>query len=67
MAPSFAAIKALMVPSEGNIPHMYLDTAGKVTIGIGNLAQQCGVCLHSGVCEWDDIKGSDESGDHGGL
>jgi len=37
MAPPFAAIKALLVPSEGNIPHMYLDTAGKVTVGIGNL------------------------------
>lgn len=37
MAPSFAAIKALLVPSEGNIPHMYLDNVGKVTIGIGNL------------------------------
>jgi GH24 family phage-related lysozyme (muramidase) len=23
--------------SEGSIPHMYLDTVGKVTIGVGNM------------------------------
>jgi GH24 family phage-related lysozyme (muramidase) len=29
--------KLLLVPSEGNVPHMYLDTKGLVTVGIGNM------------------------------
>lgn len=37
MPPTFEEIKALISPSEGNIPHMYLDTVGKVTVGIGNM------------------------------
>ncbi len=28
-------IKKRMIESEGNITHMYLDTKGKVTVGIG--------------------------------
>ena len=28
-------IKKRMIESEGNVTHMYLDTKGKVTVGIG--------------------------------
>src|SRR4051812_32439367 len=34
---TFEEVKALIAPSEGNIAHMYLDSVGKVTVGIGNL------------------------------
>lgn len=37
MSPTFEEIKALIAPWEGNISHMYLDSVGKVTVGIGNL------------------------------
>jgi len=37
MAPTFDEIKVLIVPSEGNISFMYLDTRGYVTVGIGNM------------------------------
>jgi len=36
-SPTFEEVKALIAPSEGNIAHMYLDSVGKVTVGIGNL------------------------------
>jgi GH24 family phage-related lysozyme (muramidase) len=36
-SPTFEEAKALIAPSEGNIAHMYLDSVGKVTVGIGNL------------------------------
>jgi GH24 family phage-related lysozyme (muramidase) len=29
--------RALIEPFEGNVPHMYLDTHGYVTVGVGNL------------------------------
>lgn len=31
------AFKEHLKFSEGNIPHMYLDTVGKVTVGVGNM------------------------------
>jgi GH24 family phage-related lysozyme (muramidase) len=34
---SFDAIKAHIVPHEGVVSHMYLDTVGKVTVGVGNM------------------------------
>jgi GH24 family phage-related lysozyme (muramidase) len=34
---TFDRIKLHMVPYEGNVEHMYLCTAGKVTVGIGNM------------------------------
>jgi GH24 family phage-related lysozyme (muramidase) len=37
MALDFVEVKVHMVPYEGNISHMYLDTKGLVTVGIGNL------------------------------
>lgn len=37
MALTLAQIKAHMVPFEGEVPHMYLDSVGLVTIGIGNM------------------------------
>ena len=37
MPPTFKAIKLLIAPSEGNIAHMYVDTTGHVTVGIGNM------------------------------
>ncbi|MES1204579.1 MAG: hypothetical protein ABUS79_01455 [Pseudomonadota bacterium] len=37
MPPTFEEIKMLISPSEGNISHMYLDTVGRVTVGIGNM------------------------------
>lgn len=37
MALKYEDIKKHMVPHEGNIPWMYLDTVGKVTVGIGNM------------------------------
>ena len=36
MALDFVEVKVHMVPYEGNIGHMYLDTKGLVTVGIGN-------------------------------
>lgn len=33
----YAAALNLISPSEGNFPHMYLDTVGLVTVGIGNM------------------------------
>jgi GH24 family phage-related lysozyme (muramidase) len=35
--PTFDEIKGFIAPSEGNIAHMYVDTKGYVTVGIGNL------------------------------
>lgn len=43
MPPTFDSIKLLIAPSEGNIPYMYLDTVGKVTVGIGNMLPSVGV------------------------
>jgi GH24 family phage-related lysozyme (muramidase) len=37
MALTFDEIKLFIAPFEGNIPHMYLDTEGFVTVGIGNM------------------------------
>lgn len=37
MGPTFDEVKILLVPYEGNVEHMYLDTKGLVTVGIGNL------------------------------
>jgi GH24 family phage-related lysozyme (muramidase) len=37
MSLKLADIKRHLVPYEGNVSHLYLDTAGKVTVGIGNL------------------------------
>jgi len=37
MAPTFDEMKLVIAPSEGNVPYMYLDTVGKVTVGIGNM------------------------------
>jgi GH24 family phage-related lysozyme (muramidase) len=37
MSLSLDEIKQHMVPFEGCVPHMYLDTVGKVTVAIGNL------------------------------
>lgn len=37
MPPSFDEIKRLVAPFEGNLPHMYVDTKGFVTVGIGNM------------------------------
>ena len=37
MGLSLDEIKQHMVPYEGCVPHMYLDTVGKVTVAIGNL------------------------------
>ena len=37
MALNFEEIALHMVPFEGNVAHMYLDTVGKVTVGIGNM------------------------------
>jgi GH24 family phage-related lysozyme (muramidase) len=37
MAPAFDEIKLLTGPFEGNISHMYVDTIGYVTVGIGNM------------------------------
>ena len=37
MSLSLDEIKQHMVPYEGCVPHMYLDTVGKVTVAIGNL------------------------------
>lgn len=37
MALTIAQIQAHMTPYEGNVAHMYLDTNGYVTVGIGNL------------------------------
>lgn len=37
MAPTFDEIKLFIAPFEGNISHMYLDTEGYVTVGIGNM------------------------------
>jgi GH24 family phage-related lysozyme (muramidase) len=37
MPPTFEEIKMLIAPSEGNVSHMYLDTTGNVTVGIGNM------------------------------
>jgi GH24 family phage-related lysozyme (muramidase) len=37
MAPTFDEIKGFIAPSEGNLAHMYLDSKGFVTVGIGNL------------------------------
>lgn len=37
MALTLAQIKAHMVPHEGEVPHLYLDTVGRVTVGIGNM------------------------------
>lgn len=36
-APTFDEIKGFIAPSEGNISHMYVDTKGYVTVGIGNM------------------------------
>lgn len=36
-APTFDEIKLFVAPFEGNISHMYLDTEGYVTVGIGNM------------------------------
>ncbi|HEY8924896.1 MAG TPA: hypothetical protein VIU64_10990 [Polyangia bacterium] len=41
-SPTFEEVKALIAPSEGNIAHMYLDSVGKVTVGIGNLLAAAG-------------------------
>ena len=32
-----AKAEALIEPFEGTVPHMYLDSNGYVTVGIGNL------------------------------
>lgn len=37
MPPTLDSIKLLLIPSEGNVSHMYVDTVGKVTVGIGNM------------------------------
>ena len=37
MALTIDDIKLHMVPHEGNVSHMYLDTASRVTVGIGNM------------------------------
>lgn len=37
MEPTFEEIKLLVVPFEGSISHMYVDTEGYVTVGIGNM------------------------------
>ena len=37
MAPTFEEIKLFVAPFEGNIPNMYVDTEGYVTVGIGNM------------------------------
>jgi hypothetical protein len=37
MPPTFDQIKGLIGPFEGNVPHMYVDTKGFVTVGIGNM------------------------------
>jgi len=37
MALTIDDIKLHMVPHEGHVVHMYLDTVGKVTVGIGNM------------------------------
>src|SRR6266436_4965678 len=34
--PTLDEIKLMLVPYEGNIEHMYLDSKGLVTVGIGN-------------------------------
>lgn len=34
---TFDEIKAYVVPHEGVVSHMYLDTVGKVTVGVGNM------------------------------
>ena len=34
---TFDEIKAHIVPHEGVVSHMYLDTVGKVTVGVGNM------------------------------
>ena len=36
-APTFEEIKLFVAPFEGNISHMYLDSEGYVTVGIGNM------------------------------
>jgi GH24 family phage-related lysozyme (muramidase) len=33
----YALARLLLEPSEGNVSHMYLDTKGLVTVGIGNM------------------------------
>jgi GH24 family phage-related lysozyme (muramidase) len=33
----YAHAMVLLVPSEGYVEHMYLDTKGLVTVGIGNM------------------------------
>ena len=37
MALTFDEIKLFIAPFEGNISHMYVDTEGYVTVGIGNM------------------------------
>jgi GH24 family phage-related lysozyme (muramidase) len=34
---AYEEIKAHIVPHEGVVSHMYLDTVGKVTVGVGNM------------------------------
>lgn len=42
MAIDPARALALIEPFEGRCPHMYLDTVGKVTVGIGNMLPDAG-------------------------
>jgi GH24 family phage-related lysozyme (muramidase) len=30
-------LKAMLIENEGNLPHMYLDTVGRVTVGVGHM------------------------------
>ncbi|MDQ2711170.1 MAG: hypothetical protein M3Y24_02860 [Acidobacteriota bacterium] len=36
-----AALRSLLIENEGNLPHMYLDTVGRVTIGVGHMIPAC--------------------------
>jgi GH24 family phage-related lysozyme (muramidase) len=56
-----AAALALLGPFEGRIPHMYLDTEGYVTVGIGNMLPNAAAAVAL-RWEWrDDPEGEDPS------
>jgi GH24 family phage-related lysozyme (muramidase) len=47
--PNHQSLKQLLIENEGNIPHFYLDTVGRVTVGVGHMipvaAQATGISL----------------------
>lgn len=55
-------IREHMVRWEGEIPHMYLDTRGKVTVGIGHLLADVKAAQALGFVYREDQKETDKNG-----